>query len=1044
MIQLAFANTMVAQSWVPLSLTSNGVLIDSLGWTLIHFLWQGLLIVGCTALLLNALRKATAQLRYLVACGGMLVAAVVPVVTFPILIQQALSQSTAWSQDTSQNSDSVSWVQSAASPRAQSQLPNPQGEGSQLAALSPSVAPRWESNRSLATIGMRWDLLLRFSVWGWTAGVLFYFVRLLGGLYKVHQWKKSCQPVADSAISRVVDELKRRMHINSAVELLESVRIVTPVAIGWVKPVILLPVELATGLNSKELEAILAHELAHIRRHDYLVNIFQSIIEIGLFYHPAVWWLSHQIRLERENCCDDAAIAVTEDRLAFARALSHLEGLRSSENQMVMAANGGLLLKRIQRIMQIETERSRVSVLGGFGWRVGASLLMVCLGVSVSYAAFVQQTGKVDESKRTNSPAVDANPLVAKSTAEVKPVRREDQPGVRVIVSHMYTAARRESTGWVEVDGAQVPVDVGILHDGVIVYLTLMYDVIAADIKEPKAIWTLDWNKGEPIWDVLSIVEVHVGEGKKELGVELFASDPNKQRTIYKYVSLKTGKELKPVGPQVEVMPPDLSAKNQSMFEVDATQADYRLARDGWSHVTGTRVSLQADLPQLKTANANVLPQNLKLRAQGATKVTDGTIEADSMRLSIAAGSKLQLELQGTEVTFSQLGERALARVVAGEVDIIVDSLFKAKLRGANANGQIQLDWRQTDTGYEMDISGAKTQENSASSEANLQLSPQKPFQQSIIMESGEAILQFQSTSVPAIKAQTASKLDQPWLPMPNRATAPSPARTDELLSSIVEMGDWNDSNKPSPFQSWRYMEIANRLLELSETERIKVMRELGSRELDGPLVVLCRMLIESRDAKPLRAPKFGSPLLLPGDYREGENHQLPLVFIRDMPLLVVKGYRLAGEKETALNYFEEMLAQGQWRTKRYDTSDEAIETVFNEIPRCQLWGDRVDFDEWNSIGELLCQLRPAEMIRIGRLQHVAIELPVFVMDDQGVSVEEIVNRLSERVPENERPTFIVLLHVDEDAKYEWVEDVINAIQSKGFSTLRISTWQRP
>jgi hypothetical protein len=832
------------------------------------------------------------------------------------------------------------------------------------------------------------------------------------------------------------------MQISSTVGLLESVRIATPVVIGWLKPVILLPVELATGLNSKELEAIVAHEMAHIRRYDYLVNIFQSIIETGLFYHPAVWWLSHQIRLERENCCDDMAIAVTGNRLAFARALSHLEGLRSRENPMVMAAKGGVLLKRIQRIMQIEAERPAVRVFGGFGWRVGASLVMVCFGVSVSYAAFVQQTGKVGENKITNSRAVDPNELEVKSTEELKSVHRVDQPGIRLIVSHAYTSARRESKGWVEVDGVQVPVDVGILHEGVIVYLTLMYDVVAANIEEPKAIWSLDWNKSEPRWDVVSIVEVHVGEGKQELGVELFASEPDKQRTVYKYVSLKTGKELKPVGLKVEEMPVDLSTKNRSLFEVDATQANYRLARDGWSHITGTSVSLRADLPELNSANVNAALRNLELRAQDA-KVTAGGVEADSMQWSIAAGSKLQLELRGTEVVFSQLGDNALARIVAGEVDIVIDDLFKAKLRSSDGNGQIHLDWRQTEAGYEMEIAVDKTQGSSASYESNLQLSLQTPAQQSTIMKSGEAILQFQPTSVPAVKMQTAKKGSQAWVPMPNRAAAPGSGPTDDLLSSIVEMGDWSDSKKPSPFQSWRYMAIANRLLEFSETERIAIMRELGSRGMEGPLVVLCRMLFESRESNPLRGPKLGTPLLLPGDYREGENSQLPLVFIRDTPLLVVQGYRVDGERETALRYFEEMLAKGRWRAKRYDTSDEAIETVCNEIARSQLWGDQVDSDEWNSIGILLGQLRPAAMIRIGRLQHISIEVPVYVMDDEGVSVEDIVSRLCQKVPDNERPAFNVVLHVDEDAKYEWVADLIKAIRSRGFSMLRISLWQR-
>ena len=102
-------------------------------------------------------------------------------------------------------------------------------------------------------------------------------------------------------------------------------------AIGWLRPVILLPISVMTGLDEDQLRAILAHELAHIRRYDYLVNILQSAIEVILFYHPAIWWLSHRIRAERENCCDDLAVACCGDTLLYARTLA-LEELRAAHS----------------------------------------------------------------------------------------------------------------------------------------------------------------------------------------------------------------------------------------------------------------------------------------------------------------------------------------------------------------------------------------------------------------------------------------------------------------------------------------------------------------------------------------------------------------------------------------------------------------------------------------------------------------------------------------------------------------------------------------
>ncbi len=124
--------------------------------------------------------------------------------------------------------------------------------------------------------------------------------------------------------------------------------------IGWIRPVILVPAAALAGLDPTALEAVLAHELAHVRRHDYLVNLMQSMVEALFFYHPAAWWISRQIRTEREHCCDDAAVELCGDPILYARALERLEDLRHSLEPnpgLALAANGGILMNRIKRLI---------------------------------------------------------------------------------------------------------------------------------------------------------------------------------------------------------------------------------------------------------------------------------------------------------------------------------------------------------------------------------------------------------------------------------------------------------------------------------------------------------------------------------------------------------------------------------------------------------------------------------------------------------------------------------------------------------------------
>src|SRR2546428_154855 len=144
-----------------------------------------------------------------------------------------------------------------------------------------------------------------------------------------------------------------RLQGGRPVRLLRWTLVPVPAVLGWVRPVILLPASALTGLTPLQLEALLAHELAHVRRYDYLVNLIQSVIETLLFYHPAVWWISARVRDEREHCCDDLAVAGGGDAHFYATALLGMERLRVTPPAFALAAagRGGALMGRIRRLV---------------------------------------------------------------------------------------------------------------------------------------------------------------------------------------------------------------------------------------------------------------------------------------------------------------------------------------------------------------------------------------------------------------------------------------------------------------------------------------------------------------------------------------------------------------------------------------------------------------------------------------------------------------------------------------------------------------------
>jgi TonB family protein len=225
-----------------------------------------------------------------------------------------------------------------------------------------------------AWVEARWQA----AVLIWSAGVVLLSLHLLRGWLLVKRIRRSgAEPAADWMPQ--MQRLASRLGIRRRLRLLESAWIEVPSVIGWIRPVILVPASALAGLPPAQFEAILAHELAHVRRHDYLVNILQSVIEVLLFYHPAVWWTSRRVRLEREHCCDDVAAEVCGDRVAYAAALTSLEERRGATPAFAIGAHDGDLLARVRRLVGVREISHRplagwvvLGIVGFVGVTLGA------------------------------------------------------------------------------------------------------------------------------------------------------------------------------------------------------------------------------------------------------------------------------------------------------------------------------------------------------------------------------------------------------------------------------------------------------------------------------------------------------------------------------------------------------------------------------------------------------------------------------------------------------------------------------------------------
>ncbi|HEX2747785.1 MAG TPA: M56 family metallopeptidase, partial [Verrucomicrobiales bacterium] len=352
--------------------------IELLGWVLVHFLWQA----GVIALLLGAFlsftKRSAPQLRYAASGAALLLMLGCAAGTLAWQWTGRPSRVAAASQAPGTTDRPVA----ASVPVADSVTPPVEAvpAGSPRPKTEFVIIPKTTAGQTeIISTAARLRPWLPWMVALWAAGVAFFSLRLLNGWRTVKKWRMSGSDLLPGDWPVRFDRICQAMRLTRTVRLLSSASLAVPVVIGWLKPVVLMPAALFAGLSPAQLEALLAHELAHVRRQDYLVNLLQSMVETLFFYHPAVWWVSAQLRKEREHCCDDAASAHSGGVLDYARALTALEEMRGLTPALGMSASGGSLLNRVRRLAGVPEQRTSGAGLGLITLSAAALALPVTL-----------------------------------------------------------------------------------------------------------------------------------------------------------------------------------------------------------------------------------------------------------------------------------------------------------------------------------------------------------------------------------------------------------------------------------------------------------------------------------------------------------------------------------------------------------------------------------------------------------------------------------------------------------------------------------------
>ena len=353
-------------------------LVETLSRVLLHSLWQGVATALCLFIALWLLKNSSSALRYNLMLSALIMCLILPVITFnqlantqPISTHQQTSVTPAPANTTAQNAPLIT------DPTFVNAVPPTTSATPNMYRNNP-VQRHWKNKLEPF---LPWIFIV------WLLGVSILSVRLALGVRLTLKLRTKFTEPASEALSNTVQHLSHKLNLKQYVPIRVSHIIDVPLVVGYVKPLILVPTSALSGLSSQQLELILAHELAHVKRFDPIVNLFQNIVETLFFFNPAVWWISNQMRQEREYCCDLIAIQLCQsNRFTYANTLSTLSNIQSL-NHVTVAANGGSLLKRILKLM------NKPATPNPAQWLAGLSLIV--LSFVVASVAMAQTQGGV-------------------------------------------------------------------------------------------------------------------------------------------------------------------------------------------------------------------------------------------------------------------------------------------------------------------------------------------------------------------------------------------------------------------------------------------------------------------------------------------------------------------------------------------------------------------------------------------------------------------------------------------------------------------------
>lgn len=369
-------------------------LMRVLGWTLLHFIWQGAALAALFAVAMAACKSAAA--RYALAVGALVLMIASPVITFVWLQRETIPAVRSGAQG------SMPWV----------------GTAAQHAVVSAVSGAPAAASRNAQPTALLWLVEL------WFLGVLILSLRTAGGLLLIERMRRKEIKLIGQTLHARCMALQRRMGLDRIIRYCECHRLDAPAVLGWFRPVVLLPMKALTGMDEQQIEAVIAHELAHIRRLDCFVNLFQIAVETLLFYHPAVWWVSQRVRAERENCCDDEAISICGDAVVYARALTLMEEWRTAP-ALMMAANRSPLAERVVRLLGLSgaaaTGRTRMAGLGVSAVCLTGALLAGNAFLGVAHASLGTSSSAKELQEGSSIIIVKPEPVSAKERATQAP-----------------------------------------------------------------------------------------------------------------------------------------------------------------------------------------------------------------------------------------------------------------------------------------------------------------------------------------------------------------------------------------------------------------------------------------------------------------------------------------------------------------------------------------------------------------------------------------------------------------------------------------------